>query len=95
MQGELQTDIKHEDLAGQVLAMDGASDRHGLIAGELFALLRSHARLQADLYQRNDDVTWVHLRLNRPETTCWLLHYLSAQLDLREVYVNAREMRRS
>lgn len=44
LQGELQTDIKHEYLAGQIVAMGGASDRHGLIAGELFALLKPHAR---------------------------------------------------
>ena len=29
--GEQQTDIKHEYLDGQVVAMGGASDRHGLL----------------------------------------------------------------
>lgn len=37
-------EIRHEYLAGQVVAMTGASRAHGLIAGELFALLKPHAR---------------------------------------------------
>ena len=41
---EQQTDIKHEYLAGQIVAMGGASDRHGLIAGSLYASLLPHAR---------------------------------------------------
>ena len=35
---------KHEYLAGQVLAMGGASRRHGLVAGALYAALHPHAR---------------------------------------------------
>lgn len=42
--GEQHTDIKHEYLAGDLVAMGGASDRHGLIAGSLHALLLPHAR---------------------------------------------------
>jgi hypothetical protein len=30
--GELQSEVRHEYVAGQVYAMVGASDRHGLIA---------------------------------------------------------------
>lgn len=41
---EQHTDIKHEYLAGDLVAMGGASDRHGLIAGSLHALLLPHAR---------------------------------------------------
>ena len=44
LDGELETEIKHEYLAGEVVAMGGASARHGLIAGALFAALLSHAR---------------------------------------------------
>jgi Uma2 family endonuclease len=37
-------DIKHEYLAGQVVAMGGASDKHGFIAGSLYAALLPAAR---------------------------------------------------
>lgn len=42
--GEQQTEIRHEYLAGDVVAMGGASDRHGLIAGALYAHLFPYAR---------------------------------------------------
>lgn len=42
--GEAQAGIKHEYLAGEVFAIAGASDAHVTIAGNLFALLRSHVR---------------------------------------------------
>ncbi|MFD2112614.1 Uma2 family endonuclease [Thiorhodococcus fuscus] len=42
--GETESPIKHEYLAGQVFAMAGASEAHVTIAGNLFALLRSHVR---------------------------------------------------
>ena len=42
--GELLSEVRHEYVAGQVYAMVGASDRHGLIAGNLFAALRPAAR---------------------------------------------------
>ena len=41
---EEQSPIKHEYIDGQVYAMAGASDPHVTIAGNLFALLRSHVR---------------------------------------------------
>lgn len=44
LEGELQTETKHEYLGGEVVAMGGASARHGLIAGALFATLLPHAR---------------------------------------------------
>ena len=37
-------DVKHEYVDGQVFAMAGASDAHGTVAGNFFALLRSHVR---------------------------------------------------
>jgi Uma2 family endonuclease len=42
--GELASEVRHEYVAGQVYAMVGASDRHGLIAGNLHAALHSRAR---------------------------------------------------
>lgn len=41
---ESTSQIKHEYLHGDVYAMSGASDSHVTIAGNLFALLRSHVR---------------------------------------------------
>lgn len=41
---EARSDTKHEYIDGQVYAMAGASDAHVTIAGNLFALLRSHVR---------------------------------------------------
>jgi Uma2 family endonuclease len=37
-------EIRHEYLGGQIFAMAGASEAHNLIAGNIFALLRSHLR---------------------------------------------------
>ena len=44
LQLEAQSPIKHEYIDGQIYAMAGASDPHVTIAGNLFALLRSHVR---------------------------------------------------
>lgn len=44
LQLEDTSDTKHEYIDGQVYAMAGASDAHVTIAGNLFALLRSHVR---------------------------------------------------
>ena len=44
LQGELETEIKHEYLAGDVVAMGGASRAHGLMASALGALLWPHAK---------------------------------------------------
>ena len=44
LQIEAQSPIKHEYIDGQIYAMAGASDPHVTIAGNLFALLRSHVR---------------------------------------------------
>ncbi len=45
LQMEAQSNVKHEYIDGQVYAMAGASDSHVTIAGNLFALLRSHVRV--------------------------------------------------
>ena len=47
LEGEQATEVKHEYLAGQVVAMGEASDRHGLIAGALHAALLPAARRKA------------------------------------------------
>lgn len=44
LQMEDANNIKHEYIDGQVYAMAGASDPHVTVAGNLFALLRSHVR---------------------------------------------------
>lgn len=42
--GEDGAEVRHEYIAGQVYAMTGSSDRHGLIAGNLFARLHQLTR---------------------------------------------------
>jgi Uma2 family endonuclease len=42
--GESVSPIKHEYVAGEVFAMAGASEAHVTIAGNVFAMLRSHVR---------------------------------------------------
>lgn len=44
LDGESRTDIKHEFLDGEVVAMGGASAKHGLVCGGLHAALLPHAR---------------------------------------------------
>lgn len=44
LQMEEHSPIKHEYIDGQIYAMVGANDAHVTIAGNLFALLRSHVR---------------------------------------------------
>ena len=39
LEGELQSQVRHEYVDGEVFAMVGASDRHGLIAGNLHSAL--------------------------------------------------------
>jgi Uma2 family endonuclease len=44
LEAEQYSDIRHEYVAGQVFAMVGASEEHNLIAGNIYAILRSHLR---------------------------------------------------
>ncbi|MBI3776575.1 MAG: Uma2 family endonuclease [Gammaproteobacteria bacterium] len=44
IKGEESSEVRHEYIGGEVYAMVGTSDRHNLIAGNLFALL--HAQLR-------------------------------------------------
>lgn len=44
LEGEQLSELRHEYIGGQVYAKGGASDRHGLIAGNLFMSLGPRAR---------------------------------------------------
>jgi Uma2 family endonuclease len=44
LEGELQSEIRHEYIGGSVYAMAGTSDAHNLIAGNFFAALHFHLR---------------------------------------------------
>ena len=44
LEAEKSSDIRHEDVAGQVFAMAGASEEHNLIAGNIYAILRTLLR---------------------------------------------------
>lgn len=44
LNGELKSEIRHEYIGGLVYAMAGASRRHNVICGNLFAGLRAHLR---------------------------------------------------
>lgn len=44
LEGERQSEVRHEYIGGEVYGMVGASDRHNLIAGNLFAVLRPLVR---------------------------------------------------
>ncbi len=44
LQMEEKSDIKHEYIDGEIYAMTGALDPHVTVAGNLFALVRSHVR---------------------------------------------------
>jgi Uma2 family endonuclease len=42
LKGEIDADVKHEYVNGRVFAMTGASRKHNLITGNIFAILHSH-----------------------------------------------------
>ena len=44
LEGETLAQVRHEFVDGKVFAMAGASDHHGLVAGNLFAALHAHLR---------------------------------------------------
>lgn len=44
LESEIKSPIKHEYIDGEVLAMAETTDTHNTIAGNLFALIRSHLR---------------------------------------------------
>ncbi|MGF1644746.1 MAG: Uma2 family endonuclease [Thiotrichales bacterium] len=44
LRGEALAEVKHEYIGGHVYTMVGATDRHGLLIGNLFAALHHHLR---------------------------------------------------
>ncbi len=62
LQMEQQSPIKHEYIDGEIYAMVGASDPHVTIAGNLFALLRSHIRGSRCRVFISDMKVWVEAR---------------------------------
>src|ERR1700678_3687060 len=44
LEGEQDSEIRHEYIGGVAYAMAGASDEHNLIAGSIYAALRQHLR---------------------------------------------------
>lgn len=60
---EEQSEIRHEYIDGELYAMTGASDRHGLIVGNLYAFLRPKLRGTACQLFAND----MKVRLNISE----------------------------
>ncbi len=44
LQGELESEVRHEFYDGQVYAMAGAGEKHNLISGNLYSALRQKAR---------------------------------------------------
>ncbi len=84
LEGELYSDVRHEYAAGEVYAMVGASDRHGLIAGNLFALIRPRAR-KAGCQLFIADMK-VRLRLNDQDYFYYPDLVLSCEPDDRATY---------
>lgn len=60
LDGEKDGEIRHEYVAGQIYTMTGASRRHGLITGALFAHLRPAARNRGCQLFANDMKVHVH-----------------------------------
>jgi Uma2 family endonuclease len=72
LEGEKSSPIKHEYIRGLVYAIVGASKAHGIVAGNLFSLLRSHLRgkdctlinptyLELEFASSSKDVLWVRM----------------------------------
>ena len=65
LRGELESEVRHEYFAGEVVAMAGASANHNHIAGNLFAKLHGHLEgkkcapfmndMKAHIQRQNDD----------------------------------------
>ena len=61
LRGELESDVKHEYVAGAVYAMAGAKNQHNEVAGNVFAAL--HARLRGKPCRPCNSYTKVRIRL--------------------------------
>jgi len=88
LQGELTSEIRHEYVGGETYAMVGASDRHGLVTGNLFAALRPHLRgTRCQLF-----ATDMKLRIEAAGQTAFYYPdlLLSCDPDDRETYFRRR-----
>lgn len=84
IQGELESDIRHEYMGGDVYPMVGASDKHNLISGNLFSLLHSNAfRYKCQLFMNDMKV---RLNLNWNEAFYYPDILLSCDPNDRETY---------
>ncbi len=63
LEGELTAETKHEYLGGDVYAMTGASDRHNLIIGNLYSIIRVQSQgTGCQLFTSDMKVRLEHLR---------------------------------
>ena len=65
LEQEKYSDIRHEYVAGDIYAMAGASEKHNLISGSIFAALRQHLRGKPCKTFINDMKLklWAHLQV--------------------------------
>jgi Uma2 family endonuclease len=86
--GEEGGDIRHEYIDGQVYAMTGASDRHGLITGNIFAVLRPLLRGTPCQLFAND--MKVRLNINQQDLFYYPDLLLSCDPTDRETYYRSK-----
>jgi Uma2 family endonuclease len=87
LEGELDSQVRHEYVGGEVYAMVGASDRHGLIAGNLFTVLNSRLpeRCQAFISDMK-----VRIRLDEKDVLYYPDILVSCDARDRETYYRER-----
>lgn len=88
LSGEDGGDVRHEYIDGEVYAMTGASDRHGLICGNIYTLLRPLLRGTSCQLFAND--MKVRLRINDQEIFYYPDLLLSCDSSDRETYYRTR-----
>jgi Uma2 family endonuclease len=88
VEGELHSEIRHEYIDGQVYAMGGASDRHGLIVNALaFALTPAARRRHCQLFTSDMKV---RLKIAGQDVFYYPDLLLSCDPDDRESYFRSR-----
>jgi Uma2 family endonuclease len=86
--GEEAGELRHEYIDGQVYAMTGASDRHGLIVSNLVAALRPLVRGRGCQLFSND--MKIHLRIADQDIFYYPDLLLSCDADDRETYFRTK-----
>ena len=86
--GEDGGEVRHEYIDGQVYAMTGASDRHGLITGNIFAVLRP--RLRGTPYQLFANDMKVRLNISQQDIFYYPDLLLSCDPTDRETYYRSK-----